>query len=72
MTDRHIAPVHASDLRLVMTATSASEHDHHQLAYTTPFKETRVLRWLTKADAHRRAKVLKARGYRVSVSTMPV
>lgn len=69
---QHLAPVHANDLRLVMTATSAREHDHHQLVYTTPFKETRVLRWLTKADAHRRAKVLKARGYRVAVSTMAV
>lgn len=67
---RHLAPMRASDLRLVMSAHSAVAHDQHQLTYTTPFRETRVLRWLTKADAHRRAKLLKARGYRVAVSRM--
>lgn len=69
---RHTAPVHPNDLRLVLTATSANEHDHHQLVYTTPFGEVRVLSWLTKAEAHRRARVLKARGYRVAVSRMVV
>lgn len=70
MSRYHVAPVHPNDLRLVMSAHTAAEHDHHQLVYTTPFREVRVLRWLTKADAHRRAKVLKRRGYQVSVSRM--
>lgn len=72
MTYGFHAPSHAADLRLVLTAHSAADHDRHQLAYSTPYGEVRTLSWLTKADAHARAKLLRARGYRVNVSSMGI
>jgi len=66
------APQYAGDLRLVLTTQSASDHDKHQVSYSTQYGETRVLRWLTKSDAHSRAQLLKRRGYTVAVSNMGI
>lgn len=66
------APVRSADLRLVLSQHSAASHDHHQLVYSTGFGERRTIQWLTKADAHRRAQILRRRGYTVAVSTMAV
>lgn len=66
------APQHSADLRVVTCAQTMVENGFHQLAWYTQSGEYRALKWLTKADAHSRAKLLKARGYRVTVSTMGI
>lgn len=64
------APVSFRDLRVVLSRTAvAIEPGNHQLTYATQAGEIRTIRWLTASDAHTRAKLLKARGYRnVAVS----
>lgn len=66
------APAHANDLRIALSGHTAAEHAFHQLAFVTLSGDARrVIRWLTKADAHSRAQLLRSRGYKgVAVSTM--
>lgn len=66
------APASRHDLRLVVSQHSATAHDHHQITITGRFGEVRSVQWLTKLDAHERARVLRRRGYTVHVSTMAV
>lgn len=64
-----VAPVSDADLRVVLNQHSAIEHDTYQLSFTTAYGEARRIQWLTKDDAHRRADLLKRRGYKnVNVS----
>lgn len=59
------APVSSRDLRIVLSRTAvAIEPGDHQLTFETQSGERRLIRWLTSSDAHTRAKLLKARGYR--------
>lgn len=67
-----IPPVSSSDLRVVLSNVSARDHDTYGIAYKTQFGETRVVSWLTEAEANRRAVALKARGYVVVVGPMDI
>jgi hypothetical protein len=66
------APQFTSDLRLVMSNVSATQHDHFAVAYRLPYGEVRVVSWLTYSEAVRRGKALRSRGYKVAVGPMDV
>lgn len=66
------APTSYSDLRVILANTTAERHDNYAIAYKTQYGETRVVSWLTKGEANRRASVLRRRGYRVVAGLMDV
>jgi len=65
-------PKSSNDLRVVMSNTTAREHDHYAVAYKTPYGETRVVSWLTYSEAVKRGAALRARGYKVAVGPMDI
>jgi hypothetical protein len=66
------APVSANDLRVVLSATTATEHADYGLAYKTQYGETRYVMWLTRSEASRRATALRRRGYKAVAGPMDV
>lgn len=71
-TVHFVAPVSASDLRVVLSNATRATTDYYGIRYRTQYGESREILWLTEAEATARAKALRTRGYRVVAGKMDV